>query len=551
MPPSSKEDQIILALQAIKKDPSLSLRAAAKIYSIDFTTLSRRRRGRQSRRDRMPNSRKLVDLEESTIVRYILELDSQGFPPRLSHVEDMANRLLDQRGAPRVGMNWTSNFIRRHPELKTRFTRKYDYQRALCEDPNLIRGWFTLVQNTIAKYGIDMADIFNFDETGFMMGVISSAIVVTSADRYGKPKMAQPGNREWVTVIQGINSQGWTVPPFLVVAGQNHLANWYQDRDIPKDWVITLSSNGWTTNEIGLEWINHFDKHTKSRTIGRYRLLVLDGHESHHSVDFELYCQQNNIITLCMPAHSSHLLQPLDVGCFSPLKKAYGREIEAFTRARISHITKAEFLPAFKTAFQATFTKQNIMAGFQGAGLTPLNPESVISKLDINLHNPTSPGSSSGPPPRWESKTPQNAIEATSQMEFIKNRIARHQNSSPTSIFAGVDQITKGAQQVMHRLALLEGENVSLQKANEALSKRRRAKKTRIRQGGPLSFQDAQNLIDQKDVIQQIEQEMRENSGRRKRVETRQRRCGRCGNTGHNARTCQEAVDTSSKEDSD
>ena len=91
----------------------------------------------------------------------------------------MANRLLRQRDASPVGKNWATNFIKRHPELKTSFTRKYDYKRALCEDPALIRDWFALVQNTIAKYGIDVADIFNFDETGFMMGVISSVLVVT------------------------------------------------------------------------------------------------------------------------------------------------------------------------------------------------------------------------------------------------------------------------------------------------------------------------------------------------------------------------------------
>jgi hypothetical protein len=267
-------------------------------------------------------------------------------------------------------------------------------------------------------------------------------------------------------------------PAVLVVAGQNHLANWYQDRGIPKDWVITLSSSGWTTNEIGLEWIKHFDKHTKSHTIGRYRLLVLDGHETHHSADFELYCKENNNITLCMPPHSSHLLQPLDVGCFGPLKRAYGRQIEDLIRARVSHITKAEFFPAFRTAFQATFTNQNIRSGFRESGLTPFDPNSVISKLDIKLYTPTPLGFSVGLPPIWESKTPQNAAEATSQTEFIKNRIARHQNSSPTSIHTGLDQIAKGAQQVMHRLALLEGEISSHRKANEALSKRRRAKKT-------------------------------------------------------------------------
>ena len=72
----------------------------------------------------------------------------------------------------------------------------------------IIRGWFELVYNTITKYGICNADIYNFDETRFMMGVISTAMVVTSSDGRAKAKKVQPGNREWVTVIQGINSQG-------------------------------------------------------------------------------------------------------------------------------------------------------------------------------------------------------------------------------------------------------------------------------------------------------------------------------------------------------
>ncbi|OAQ57639.1 fot5 transposase [Pochonia chlamydosporia 170] len=130
----------------------------------------------------MPNSRKLTNLEESTIVRYILDLGSRSFPPRLSGVQDMANRLLADRNAPPVGVNWASNFVKRQPQLFTRFTRQYDYQRALCEDPKIIKPWFELVRNTVAKYGIQDEDFHNFDETGFMMGVISSvsAAVTTS-----------------------------------------------------------------------------------------------------------------------------------------------------------------------------------------------------------------------------------------------------------------------------------------------------------------------------------------------------------------------------------
>jgi hypothetical protein len=64
------------------------------------------------------------------------------------------------------------------------------------KDPRMIRSWFELVYNTIAKYRIGNTDIYNFDKTGFIIGIISTTIVVTSLDRHTKAKKIQPGNRE-------------------------------------------------------------------------------------------------------------------------------------------------------------------------------------------------------------------------------------------------------------------------------------------------------------------------------------------------------------------
>jgi hypothetical protein len=279
----SNEARINLALEALKNDYTLSLRAVAKIYSVSPATLMRRRNGRPTRRDIPANSRKLTDLEECTIVQYITELDARAFPPRLCGVEDMANHLLRERDAPPVGKRWAYNFVKRQPQLRTRYTRRYDYQRAKCEDPKIIGEWFTLVQNVKAKYGIVDDDIYNFDETGFMMGIIFTGMVVTTSDGRSKAKLAQPGNREWATVIQGVNALGWAIPPFIILAAQYHLSNWYRECNLPLDWRIATTNNGWTTNERGLEWIQHFDYYTAPRTKGKYRLLILDGHESHHS----------------------------------------------------------------------------------------------------------------------------------------------------------------------------------------------------------------------------------------------------------------------------
>jgi hypothetical protein len=101
----NKEAQLILAIQAIEKDPTLSVRRVAAIYTVPRLTLITRIRGIQPRRDTRPKNQILTKLEEDTIIKRIIELDSQAFPPRLSAVEDMANRLLRDRDALRVKKN--------------------------------------------------------------------------------------------------------------------------------------------------------------------------------------------------------------------------------------------------------------------------------------------------------------------------------------------------------------------------------------------------------------------------------------------------------------
>ncbi|KFZ13758.1 hypothetical protein V502_06463 [Pseudogymnoascus sp. VKM F-4520 (FW-2644)] len=176
----SNERLMILALKALKYDPKLSVRKAAQIYRVSRTTLTRRYKGKPSQAETTVKSRKLSNLEEQTIVQRLLKLDSQGFPVRISGVEDMANLLCRERDASLVGKNWAKNFIRRQPELQTQKTRSYDNQRALCEDPEKIRDWFRLVANFTAKFGIRVEDIYNFDETGFLMGILVEFVSTAS-----------------------------------------------------------------------------------------------------------------------------------------------------------------------------------------------------------------------------------------------------------------------------------------------------------------------------------------------------------------------------------
>lgn len=183
-----------------------------------------------------------------------------------------------------------------------------------------------------------------------LIGGSGSSKVITSFESVGRATVVQPGDRTWTTVIECVNATGWALPPFVILEGKVHLEYWYQEQSLPANWTIAVSDNGWTNDEMGVYFIKHFDTWTKSRTTGTYRLLILDGHGSHATPESELYCKENNIITECLPPHTSHILQPLDVACFSPLKAAYGQLIQNLARQAIFHVDKADFLMLYRQA---------------------------------------------------------------------------------------------------------------------------------------------------------------------------------------------------------
>ena len=236
-----------------------------------------------------------------------------------------------------------------------------------------------------------------------------------------------------------------------------------------------------------------------------------------------------------MPPHSSHLLQPLDVGCFSPLKRAYGQQISSLVRDHINHITKIEFLPAFYAAYNQSITKENICSSFRGAGLVPYNAEAVLSKLDVKLRTPTPPALEVT---LWEAKTPSNAHELEAQTTLVCERVRRHKSSSPASIVAAIDQLRKGAEVMIHSAVLMRDRIASLERANEAALTRRQRKRKRIQKQGTLTKAEGEEIIAQMEVEQQLEGEKRQGKARLGAGRQALKRCSCCRETGHNSRTC-------------
>lgn len=326
--------------------------------------------------------------------------------------------------------------------------------------------------------------------------------------------------------------------PLLIFKGKVLLHSWFEELEY--GWRIAVSPNGWTSHEIGINWLkNTFIPGTPTRIRGKYQLLIFDGHGCHVTEEFYDTCQENNIIPLCMPPHASHLLQPLDVGCFGALKRAYSLQILEKSHLGIESIDKLEFLSSYAHSRIDAFKKSTIINSFGATGLVPLDSDRLIRKLDIQPCVSTPPGT---PEREWEPKTPSNGNELEKQAALIEPMIRAVQNG-PFHILKGLlMQVYKGFNMALHRITLQDKEIASLRAALEKKKVRDGYSRKQIRGEADLSVEDvfptlpetlesyeARTYENGEDILTTLDSPTRG-----------PRLCGICRNPGHRRQTCPE-----------
>ena len=99
-------------------------------------------------------------------------------------------------------------------------------------------------------------------------------------------------------------------------------------------------------------------------------MLLVDGHKSHLTIDVIDKCRANNIILFCLPPHTTHALQPLDVAVFKSLKDNFSKAVRALSFAKKNFVvSKRDFAKVVKRPFEKAFSIPNIKAGFSKCGI--------------------------------------------------------------------------------------------------------------------------------------------------------------------------------------
>lgn len=182
--------------------------------------------------------------------------------------------------------------------------------------------------------------------------------------------------RKKISVLVTASASGKIVPPMIVFKYSRVPS--YISASIPSEWEIGTSENGWMCGPTFFGYItNFFVPWLDKKNIQRPVLLFMDGHISHMTLHLSEYCSANGIILIALYPNSTHLLQPMDVSVFRPLKSAWKKEVQKWRMANSgSKLQKQYFAPVFKKALDH-ISADTIKNGFRVSGLCPFNVENV------------------------------------------------------------------------------------------------------------------------------------------------------------------------------
>jgi hypothetical protein len=302
----------------------------------------------------------------------------------LKMVDEVAQKIL-LRSLPtgtdtiQLGPHWTERFMKRH-NLKKVKQKPIELARKEAHTPSAIREWFEVLEKEMKKKVIKPYNLWNFDETGFRIGVGGNEWVITM----------DPKRRAWapshtstkhVSVVEAVNAAGEVIEPMLVVTGVVLQERWFEG--LSDETLVGTSLSGYVNDELALEWIQHFERLTRPSNPNEWRLLLCDNYGSHTFFEFLEYAKQHRIVVIGLPPHSSHLLQPLDVVLFQPYKHYHRQAVSEATRTGCTDFNVMEFLCALQGIRNNTFKMGSVKSSFRETGIWPFNPEKVITKLQV------------------------------------------------------------------------------------------------------------------------------------------------------------------------
>lgn len=374
MPRNYSEHNLNRAVEDIRNG-NLSTKRASRLYGIPRSTLISRTKGWKNRpcaSQSKPGRR--LDLPliiESELAANIKTLSRWGFGMSRKEILNLVGTYVTENHIETrfknniPGKDWFTAFCKRH-NLSCKKPIKRQSIRTEQTKPEVIYGFFDLYEKTVDDLGLrdKPSQIFNLDETSLCHDPSNTKVVAEKNKAVFRH--TQGTGRTNTSILFVVSANGDKLPPFILYKAKHLWDIWMPENAFPNTGYAATAS-GWMTADSFYSWFkNSFLNNCPNE---RPLLLIFDGHVSHISDKLIRLALQENVSLLKLPAHTTHILQPLDALPFGILKKTWDEKLTIWQRENYgTSLSKAKFAVTIGEIW-ANFPTALIKRAFQITGL--------------------------------------------------------------------------------------------------------------------------------------------------------------------------------------
>lgn len=289
--------------------------------------------------------------------------------------------------AKALGLRWGSHWANNHSELRKKRPQYVDVTRLDATSPDKIRSWFDQISREIEKIKVPPSLIFNMDET-MIESRPSRSYVWVPREYEAVKKHAELNGSLHITLVFCISASGGHVKPLAILPMKNFPGSLAPLIDA-FHWCG--QDNGWMIEELFQEWvIDIFIPHVKSVRSSLNQdekapaLLYLDGHSSRQCPDALSALKRENITAITIPAHTSHVLQPLDCGVNRSFKEKF-RALKSRSQAMDLPNRRLQLLTAAHKSHYESMYCETIISAWKTSGLYPWNVEAALASKYVSI----------------------------------------------------------------------------------------------------------------------------------------------------------------------
>ena len=390
---SYTEATLLECLDAVKSG-KMSERLAAKTFKVPRSTLQNRIHGKHGKS--VGRSLVFTDEEEQLFETRVALMCDWGFPIDFQDLRILIssylrkkNRIVKRFASNVPGDDWIRGFIKRR-KLTNRLTSNIKRKRAEITKESLER-YFTNIKTELE--GVPAANVWNYDETNLTDDPGRKKAIMRRGTKY--PERVINHSKVGFSIMFCGNAEGKMLEPYTVYKAKNMYPAWMEGG--PLNARYGYSDSGWFEERSFEDWFFQLALPILRKQDGK-KVLVGDNLSSHMSERVIEACKLHDIAFICLYPNGTHMLQPLDVAYFAPLKKAWRRILSEWKLTPEGRnqgtLTKKQYPPLLKKliiVLDAQNGRENLKSGFRKCGLVPFDPSQVYDILPQTTESTLAP----------------------------------------------------------------------------------------------------------------------------------------------------------------